>query len=119
MEFPNKGKLCLEDRDITIKGAIKGQLALNYVNPGQTKGGHYHHHKTEIFVFSRGRLRFDLSKDGKHYSFECDNSKCPLYLYIPPEYTHSFTNLGNEVASVIIYCSEEYDPGAPDTYPDK
>lgn len=102
-----------------FKGAIKGQLALNYVNPGQTKGGHYHHHKTEIFVFSRGRLRFGLSKDGKHYSFECDNSKCPLYLYIPPEYTHSFTNFGNEVASVIIYCSEEYDPGVPDTYPDK
>lgn len=25
VEFPNKGKLCLEDRDITIKGAIKGQ----------------------------------------------------------------------------------------------
>ncbi len=112
----------VDDRGVFVplfKGAIKGQLALNYVNPGQTKGGHYHHHKTEIFVFSRGRLRFDLSKDGKYYSFDCNDSACPLYLYIPPEYTHSFTNLGNEVASVIIYCSEEYDPGAPDTYPDK
>lgn len=102
-----------------FKGAIKGQLALNRVNPGQSKGGHYHHHKTEIFVSSRGRVRFDLSKGDKHYSFDCDGTNCPLYLYIPPEYTHSFTNIGAEVASVIIYCNEEYDPSSPDTYPDR
>lgn len=103
-----------------VKGGFGGeaQVSWNTVNPSYEKGGHYHHHKIERFTFLEGGMRLSLKpmfpegpwKDASVVTEDL----CSID--IPPFLSHSFRNETNKTQGVVIWCSETFNPGDPDTY---
>ena len=96
-----------------IKSKEFGQVSLNVIKPGETKGGHYHFRKTERFFIIKGEVlaRLDGLNGSKDVRLTVGD-----YIDIPPLVKHSFINVGQEDAYMIIYCDEAYSPDDTDTY---
>lgn len=99
-----------------FRGGIDGQLSSNLIKPNQTKGGHFHLHKSEIFLLLSGKAKFTLEKSEKKLEFALDASSSVPYVIVPPQWTHSIVNVGDSDAVFAIYCNESFDPDNPDTY---
>ncbi len=101
-----------------MKSETGGQISVNSVKPGITKGNHWHHTKTEKFLVVRGkgliRLRKINSEDVLEYHVTGDRLEA---VDIPPGYTHSIQNEGEEELIMVIWANEAYHPEKPDTYP--
>lgn len=95
----------------------RSQVYLTTAFPGRAKGGHYHRRKTEWFCVVSGRARVELQSVGTGESrvFTLDGL-CPAILKVPPNTVHRIVNLTDQVAAVIAYIDEMYDPQDPDTY---
>ena len=88
------------------------------INPGCSKGGHWHNSKCEIFIplCGVGIVRQRKIGDDKIYETKIDSASRSA-VYILPGYTHSIVNPSRErELSVLIWASEEYDPLNTDTY---
>lgn len=96
-----------------IKSREFGQVSLNVIKPGETKGGHYHFRKTERFFIIKGEVLAKL--EGLNGSKDV-RLTVGDYIDTPPLVKHSFINVGQEDAYMIIYCDEPYSPDDPDTY---
>lgn len=96
-----------------IKSGGFGQVSLNVIKPGETKGGHYHFRKTERFFIIKGEVLAKL--DGLNGSKDV-RLTVGDYIDVAPLVKHSFINIGKEDAYMIIYCDEAYSPDGPDTY---
>ena len=94
-----------------------GQISVNVIKPGITKGNHYHHTKNEKFLVLRGECLTEFrridSDDVISYRTRGDK---PEVIDIPPEYTHSIANIGKEDAIVLMWANEPFDPENPDTH---
>lgn len=94
-----------------------GQISVNVIKPGITKGNHYHHTKNEKFLVLRGECLTEFrridSDDVISYRTRGDK---PEVIDIPPGYTHSIANIGKEDAIVLMWANEPFDPDNPDTY---
>lgn len=121
LTFPLYGKETHEDKRGSFtelfKSDIAGQVSVNIIKPGMTKGGHYHFSKWEQFVVAQGQCRIDdtdiFTGIEKVYNV---NGHDPKAIYMCPGHLHSITNVGNQDAIVVIYTNEVYNPKAPDTY---
>ena len=100
-----------------------GQVSVNVVKPGQTKGEHWHHSKCEKFCVVAGEgiiaqrpvcPRPDEPQEAT--VFAVSGSK-PVMVDILPGYTHNISNTSaSEDLVVVMWANESFDPSRPDTY---
>lgn len=97
-----------------------GQVSVNVIKPGVTKGNHWHNSKVEKFVVVSGDaiIRFrkvsdDIPSNYKEYKVSGDIFKV---VDIPPGYTHNISNVGNVDLITVMWANEIYDSSRPDTY---
>ncbi len=100
-----------------LKTDQNGQISINVIKPGVTKGNHWHHTKNEKFLAVSGDGVIKLRKIGDRQITKISisaNSLCAVD--IPTGYTHSIKNTGQQDLVVVIWASELYDEENPDTY---
>ena len=94
-----------------------GQFSFFTAHPGITRGGHYHHTKTEKFLVIKGeaRFRFRHMHTGETYELLTSGSKAEIVETVPG-WTHDITNIGNEELLVMLWANELFEPSKPDTF---
>jgi UDP-2-acetamido-2,6-beta-L-arabino-hexul-4-ose reductase len=103
-----------------LKTPDAGQFSFFTAHPGITRGGHYHHTKTEKFLVIRGRARFGfrhMLTDELHY-LETQGEQ-PQVVETVPGWTHDITNIGTEEMVVMLWANEIFDRAKPDTIASK
>ena len=100
-----------------FKGSTFGQVSINISKPGITKGNHWHHTKTEKFVVVKGKglIRFRKIDSDDIIEYPVSGDEIQI-VDIPPGYTHSIVNTGEEDLVTIIWANELFDAENPDTY---
>jgi UDP-2-acetamido-2,6-beta-L-arabino-hexul-4-ose reductase len=103
-----------------IKTKDSGQLSCFTVPPAVTRGGHYHHSKTEKFLVVHGqaRFRFRSLTSGEHHEI-ITSSERPEVVESIPGWIHDITNIGDCEMVVMLWANENFDPGRPDTIADR
>lgn len=94
-----------------------GQFSFFTAHPGITRGGHYHHTKTEKFLVIKGRARFGFRHmtSGEFHEVVTEGDK-PQIVETVPGWTHDITNIGDEEMIVMLWANEIFDRAHPDTY---
>lgn len=94
-----------------------GQFSFFTAPPGVTRGGHYHHSKTEKFMVIKGQalFRFRQMRTGQTYQLETTGNM-PQIVETVPGWTHDITNIGQEEMIVMLWANEIFDRTHPDTY---
>lgn len=97
-----------------------GQFSFFTARPGVTRGGHYHHTKTEKFLVVKGRARFAFRHLGtdQRYDLEVEAEKARIVESIPG-WSHDVTNTGTDELIVLLWANEIFDRTNPDTIPSK
>lgn len=100
-----------------LKTPDSGQFSFFTAHPGITRGGHYHHTKTEKFLVIKGRARFGFRHmtSGEVYEVVTEGDK-PQIVETVPGWTHDITNIGDEEMIVMLWANEIFDRAHPDTY---
>jgi UDP-2-acetamido-2,6-beta-L-arabino-hexul-4-ose reductase len=100
-----------------LKTRDSGQMSYFTSHPGVTRGGHYHHSKTEKFLVLKGRARFGFRHIGTNERFEIQTSgDVPCIVETVPGWSHDITNVGDEEMIVMLWANEIFDRDRPDTY---
>jgi UDP-2-acetamido-2,6-beta-L-arabino-hexul-4-ose reductase len=100
-----------------LKTPDAGQFSFFTAHPGITRGGHYHHTKTEKFLVIKGQARFKfrhMQTDQAH-ELITDGSKAEIVETVPG-WTHDITNIGTEEMIVMLWANEVFDRARPDTF---
>ena len=99
-----------------LKTKDSGQLSYFTAHPGVTRGGHYHHSKTEKFLVIRGRASFRSRhmQTGETLERISDGAR-PEVIETIPGWTHDVTNIGDEELIVMAWASEQFDRVHTDT----
>ena len=94
-----------------------GQFSFFTAHPGVTRGGHYHHAKSEKFLVVQGQacFRFRNLDTGDTYEIKTAENN-PQIVETIPGWTHDITNTGNNMMIVMLWASEVFDRTRPDTY---
>jgi UDP-2-acetamido-2,6-beta-L-arabino-hexul-4-ose reductase len=100
-----------------LKTRDSGQISFFSAHPGVTRGGHYHHSKTEKFLVIRGcaRFRFRHLISGERFELETSGDS-PQIVETVPGWAHDITNVGHEEMLVLLWANEIFDRARPDTY---
>ena len=100
-----------------LKTKDSGQFSYFTAHPGITRGGHYHHSKTEKFLVIRGKacFRFRQIVSGEFYELFTDGEQ-PEIVETVPGWTHDITNVGDEEMIVMLWANEIFDREHPDTF---
>ena len=103
-----------------LKSPAMGQIFVSRTKPGITRGDHYHHTKTEKFLVLEGEavIRFRHIEKNEIIEYPVSGEDYQV-LDIPPGYTHSIENVGQDELVTLFWASEMFDPGKPDTYYEK
>jgi UDP-2-acetamido-2,6-beta-L-arabino-hexul-4-ose reductase len=99
-----------------MKTPDTGQFSCFTALPGVTRGGHYHHSKTEKFLVVKGKARFGfrhLLTNDVHEIFT--SGEQPRIVETVPGWTHDITNVGDEEMVVMLWANEIFDRDHPDT----
>lgn len=99
-----------------LKTPDAGQFSYFTAHPGVTRGGHYHHSKTEKFLVIRGHARFGFRHmmTGDRYELVTQGGT-PQIVETVPGWTHDITNIGEDELVVMLWANEIFDRAAPDT----
>ncbi|MDT9547684.1 MAG: capsular polysaccharide biosynthesis protein CapF [Chlorobium phaeovibrioides] len=94
-----------------------GQFSYFTAHPGVTRGGHYHHSKTEKFLVIKGqaRFRFRHMQTDEVYELVTSGEKAEIVETVPG-WTHDITNIGTDEMVVMLWANEVFDREKPDTY---
>jgi UDP-2-acetamido-2,6-beta-L-arabino-hexul-4-ose reductase len=94
-----------------------GQLSFFTAHPGITRGGHYHHSKTEKFLVIKGQSRFKFRhmQTGQVYELVTTGDKSEIVETVPG-WTHDITNIGADEMVVMLWANEVFDRARPDTF---
>jgi UDP-2-acetamido-2,6-beta-L-arabino-hexul-4-ose reductase len=94
-----------------------GQFSFFTAFPSVTRGGHYHHSKTEKFLVIRGKARFKFRHmlTGERYELTTTGSVAEVVETVPG-WTHDITNVGDDELIVMLWANEVFDRERPDTY---
>lgn len=94
-----------------------GQFSYFTAHPGVTRGGHYHHSKTEKFLVIKGQARFKFRHMHTNEAYELTTSgeKAEIVETVPG-WTHDITNIGREEMIVMLWANEVFDRQHPDTF---
>ena len=100
-----------------LKTKDSGQFSFFTAYPGITRGGHYHHSKTEKFLVIKGRACFHFRhiSSGEKYELMV-NGEQPEIVDTVPGWTHDITNVGTDEMIVMLWANEIFDHNKPDTY---
>lgn len=103
-----------------LKTPDAGQFSFFTAHPGITRGGHYHHTKTEKFLVIKGHARFGfrhMLTNEVHY-LETHGDQ-PQIVETVPGWTHDITNIGADEMVVMLWANEIFDRANPDTVTSK
>ena len=93
-----------------------GQFSFFTAHPGITRGGHYHHTKTEKFLVIKGRARYRFRHLLTDEVFEVEShGDEPLVVETIPGWAHDITNIGDDELVVMLWANEIFDRQKPDT----
>ena len=94
-----------------------GQFSYFTAHPGITRGGHYHHSKTEKFLVIKGQARFKFRhmQTGETYELLTSGDKAQIVETVPG-WTHDITNMGEDEMVVMLWANEVFDRQRPDTF---
>lgn len=94
-----------------------GQFSYFTAHPGVTRGGHYHHTKTEKFLVIKGEARFKFRSmlTGENFEIVTTGDQAEVVETVPG-WTHDITNIGNDELVVMLWANEIFDREKPDTY---
>ncbi len=100
-----------------LKTQSSGQFSYFTALPGVTRGGHYHHSKTEKFLVIQGdaKFRFRHMLSGQTHELTTTGS-LPQVVETVPGWTHDITNVGSGDLVVMLWANEIFDRDKPDTY---
>ncbi len=100
-----------------LKTPDAGQFSFFTAHPGITRGGHYHHSKTEKFLVIKGRARFKFRhmQTGETHELVTTGEKSEIVETVPG-WTHDITNIGTEEMVVMLWANEVFDRARPDTF---
>ncbi|MCH7312338.1 NAD-dependent epimerase/dehydratase family protein [Acinetobacter sp. ANC 4805] len=100
-----------------LKTPDAGQFSYFTAHPGITRGGHYHHTKTEKFLVIKGKALFKFKHvvSGEFYQLETHGDE-PRIVETVPGWTHDITNIGDDEMVVMLWANEIFDRSKPDTY---
>ncbi len=100
-----------------LKTLDSGQFSFFTAHPGITRGGHYHHTKTEKFLVIKGRARFRFRHIVSNDVHELHTSgEEPSVVETIPGWAHDITNVGDGEMIVMLWANEIFDRALPDTY---
>lgn len=94
-----------------------GQFSYFTAYPGITRGGHYHHSKTEKFLVIKGQARFKFRhmQTGQQHELVTSGLKAEVVETVPG-WTHDVTNIGDDEMTVMLWANEVFDRARPDTF---
>lgn len=109
-----------DDRGVFVemlKTHDAGQFSYFTAHPGITRGGHYHHSKSEKFLVVKGTACFRF----KHMiTEECHElvttGDKPEIVETIPGWAHDITNVGSDEMIVMLWANEIFSHEKPDTY---
>ena len=97
-----------------------GQFSFFTAHPGITRGGHYHHTKTEKFLVIKGRARYRFRHLLTDEIFEVESDgDTALVVETIPGWAHDITNIGSDELVVMLWANEIFDRQRPDTVASK
>lgn len=100
-----------------LKTPETGQFSYFTAHPGITRGGHYHHSKTEKFLVIKGKANFRFRHVVTDEFYELQTSgDLPTIVETVPGWTHDITNVGDDEMIVMLWANEIFDRELPDTY---
>ena len=94
-----------------------GQFSFFTAHPGVTRGGHYHHTKTEKFLVIKGQARFKFRhmQTGQAHELFTSGDKAEIVETVPG-WTHDITNIGADEMIVMLWANEVFNRARPDTF---
>ena len=100
-----------------LKTPDSGQFSFFTAHPGITRGGHYHHSKTEKFLVIKGqaRFRFRHMQTGEVHQLLTTGDNSEIVETVPG-WTHDITNIGADEMVVMLWANEVFDRLRPDTF---
>jgi UDP-2-acetamido-2,6-beta-L-arabino-hexul-4-ose reductase len=103
-----------------LKTPDSGQFSYFTAFPGITRGGHYHHTKTEKFLVIKGEALFRFRHLLTNELVEVRTSgTTPRVVDTIPGWTHDITNVGHDEMVVMLWANENFDRQKPDTVASK
>lgn len=97
-----------------------GQFSYFTAHPGVTRGGHYHHTKTEKFLVITGQALFRFRHLLTNELIELRTSgDQPQVVDTIPGWAHDITNIGTSEMVVMLWANENFDRQKPDTVASK
>lgn len=99
-----------------LKTQDSGQFSFFTAKPKTTRGGHYHHTKTEKFLVVKGNARFNFRHilSNEIYSVETSGDH-PEIVETVPGWAHDISNIGDDDLVVMLWANEIFDRDRPDT----
>lgn len=99
-----------------LKTSDSGQFSYFTAHPGITRGGHYHHTKTEKFLVIKGEalFRFRHLLTNELYEIRTSGAISQVVDTIPG-WIHDITNIGSEEMIVMLWANENFDRQNSDT----
>lgn len=99
-----------------LKTHDSGQFSFFTAYPGITRGGHYHHTKTEKFLVIKGvaLYRFRHIITDEYYEVTVSSQDVKVVETIPG-WSHDITNIGEDELVVMLWANEIFDINKPDT----
>ena len=100
-----------------LKTPDAGQFSYFTAHPGITRGGHYHHTKSEKFLVIKGQARFKFRhmQTGQAHELVTSGDN-PEIVETVPGWTHDITNIGTDEMIVMLWANEIFDRAKPDTF---
>jgi len=103
-----------------LKTRDAGQFSFFTAHPGVTRGGHYHHTKSEKFLVLQGLARFKFRNIVTNEIYELAvDAKDPKIVETIPGWAHDISNIGENDLIVMLWSSETFNRAHPDTIVDK
>jgi UDP-2-acetamido-2,6-beta-L-arabino-hexul-4-ose reductase len=99
-----------------LKTKDSGQFSFFTAHPGITRGGHYHHTKTEKFLVISGKASFKFKHitTGETHELIVDGEDSKI-VETAPGWSHDVTNIGDTELVVMLWANEIFDRQNPDT----
>jgi UDP-2-acetamido-2,6-beta-L-arabino-hexul-4-ose reductase len=103
-----------------LKTPDNGQFSYFTARPGITRGGHYHHTKTEKFLVIKGEalFRFRHLLTDEFVEFRVSGTT-PQVVDTIPGWSHDITNISDDDMVVMLWANENFDRQRPDTVASK
>lgn len=99
-----------------LKTKDSGQFSFFIAKKGVTRGGHYHHTKTEKFLVVQGEAKFSFKNIISDKTYEINTSSNELkIIQTVPGWSHDITNIGEKDVIVMLWANEIFDRENIDT----